>query len=96
MLKALQDHLACQDPQVPQVPKASEASQDSQELLENKGSRAFQETPAEKVSQGPQGSWDPEDPKVPQASLAQMDLQAPLDFQGQLDPLGTEGFQEKC
>lgn len=38
------------------MPKASEASQDSQELLENKGSRAFQETQAEKVSQGPQVS----------------------------------------
>lgn len=94
--KALQDHLASQDSQAPQVPKASEEYQDSQELLENRDSRAFQETRVEKVSQGPQGSWDLEDPKVLQVSLAQMDPQAPLDFQGQLDPLGTEGFQEKC
>lgn len=78
------------------MPKASEEYQDSQELLENRDSRAFQETRVEKVSQGPQGSWDLEDPKVLQVSLAQMDPQAPLDFQDQLDPLGTEGFQEKC
>lgn len=78
------------------MPKASEECQDSQEPLENKGSRAFQETQVEKVSQGPQGSWDLEDPKVLQASLAQMDPPAPLDCQDQLDPLGTEGFQEKC
>lgn len=42
-----------------------------------------------------QGSWGLEDPKVLQASQAQMDSQAPLDFQDQLDPLETEGFQGK-
>lgn len=48
-----------------------------------------------KASQDPQDSWDLEDPKVPQASLAQRGPRAPLDFQGHLDHLGTEGFQER-